>query len=250
MEDKKIINENVIVDSVSTSEMSIKELVIHVWNLWLHPWDRISRGEYILSTIPFGIMSGLLLVVISKIPGEIFTSIFAILALIFAGISIITSIRVAIARLHDINKSAWYILWYILWCIIVSLIWVSTRWFISGVIESVGLGWYIFTWAFMIFLPLVYLYLKKWTAGENKYGSDPLPRQDKNNTNYWLLWIVWTIISLWLNWASNLQQELMMQWWNNLPGYQMMEDAPISPMMDFGDSNGNNGISQENIIME
>ena len=73
--------------------------------------------------------------------------IIALVVLIFIG-----NVTLSIRRLHDLNLSGW---WYMLILILTNL---SN----STILDLIALGFYI------------YLIFKRGTAGENKYGADPL----------------------------------------------------------------------------
>ncbi len=68
-------------------------------------------------------------------------SMFSILGLIFGLATLIPSLAVGVRRLHDVNKSGWFILW--------------------GLIPLIG------------FIILIIQYVKEGDSGPNRFGPDP-----------------------------------------------------------------------------
>ena len=129
---------------------------------------RLNRWPYFLRYIGFSIAYCLILIVLGIIASIILlfdtTAGYLIATLIWImglGIGLIISIFMlmqSIKRLHDLDKSGWYLLIRL-----------------AGVIPLIG-------WIIVLAFDL-YLFLAEGTAGPNRFGPDPLGREAGRNYN-------------------------------------------------------------------
>lgn len=209
----QVIQETKLQTNSSEVKHSIWELLSHVRGLWLNPGQRISRWEYLLAWLPFGIISTSLWVIAYRV---LWISIYGDISDVLAVIYIIMLIRLMVARLHDIDES----LWNVLWGISVIIIWILCFFVSMFGKSSLGDKYVLFIWimsllvlisAVIIIMFSIKITFYKWTVGNNKYWHDPLPRQSSDNTNYWIIWILWFIISSGVSMLWPSPQSIMTQ---------------------------------------
>ena len=125
---------------------------------------RASRKEYwgfILVMIVVGLIFDLLqLILFNTVLGGIFGLLMSLWGLFI----IIPHFAVAIRRLHDTNKSGWYIVLPIAVIFLGSII----SFMLGEKFILVGILLYIISLVYLIFL-----FVKKGDVGENRYGEDP-----------------------------------------------------------------------------
>ena len=97
---------------------------------------------------------------------------FGIILLAFTIIRSILGLAVTVRRIHDVNKSSWWLLWLLLA-------------FAGIAVLSIIAGW---SWLLVVLAPLwfifaVWLGFFPGTKGENRFGSDPLQSIDAQLNN-------------------------------------------------------------------
>ncbi len=122
--------------------MGFVEAVKSMFSNWSDFKTRASRSEYwwgYLGMIIFAFIAGFIIGLLMAVLGD---TIGSILMLILYVIIIVPLLAVGVRRLHDLDKSGW--------------------WMLISLIPILG-GLY-----------LLYLFVQKGTDGPNQYGSDPL----------------------------------------------------------------------------
>lgn len=105
---------------------------------------RLNRKRYFLRSLALWLVCVFL--------GSILAVLFAPIGFVAAAILLISSVMLSIRRLHDLNKSGWFVL--------------------ISFIPVIGFFWGL------------YLLFAKGTAGDNDYGADPLDIQDQDISDF------------------------------------------------------------------
>lgn len=175
-----------------TFKEAVKSGIRNVFNFK----GRASRSEFwwfslfllVLELLVFVLGSGVILVIVFSIegfiPADISSITFAAPAVVINyAINIIiiaiyvANIPISIRRLHDVNKSAWWvILWYLCYAFLYVVVEIYPANFAS--IDHNHLGaWLCFLilclWIIWAIVLLVFC-VKKGTQGNNRFGADPL----------------------------------------------------------------------------
>jgi uncharacterized membrane protein YhaH (DUF805 family) len=144
------------------------------WKTLLFSFEgRINRGKYWLAVliltlvyIAFGIVFGIFYAVAGETVGAIIGAIAGLVALV---VGIWGSLATAIKRLHDREKSGWWLLVFWLVPAILNGIGSVAGGIVGGALAIASFG--ISVWGFVEIACL------KGTTGPNMYGPDPLPAE-------------------------------------------------------------------------
>lgn len=190
---------------LTNSQMWLLELFGHARNKRLTPGDRISRWEYLIATVPFSIITTILSVLVYK---TLWLNWYTVVSIVLGIISLIMSIRLVVARFHDLDKSWRNVFWFlspiviwILWLLFYGWLFLSKNnyWIniSNDIINIANIILWISILVSLIFLIIlaVQLIFYKWTVGTNRYGNDPLPNQPTSNLNYRLIYIFTLLIT-------------------------------------------------------
>ena len=128
------------------------------------------------SSVPFGSITSVTHVSISysqflETGGQV-SPFFSIILFVFMIARIILDLAVSVRRIHDLNKSSWWLLWLLL-----AFAGIAT-------LSIIG-GW---LWLLVVLAPLwvifaVWVGFFPGTKGENRFGSDPLQSIDAQSIN-------------------------------------------------------------------
>ena len=100
---------------------------------------------------------------------------FQFVNVIFSLAMFIPNLAITVRRLHDINKSAWWLLLYLM--PFVGLGFTAALYLASDMVSSIV--YFVIALSFIIFIWFIVLLAKKGTPGPNQYG------QDSNNGSNW-----------------------------------------------------------------
>jgi uncharacterized membrane protein YhaH (DUF805 family) len=140
-----------------------KAIVMEFSTLLFSFTGRLNRAPYWLAGIAVAVTASVLLLIVFKVSGRSATAI--IVACLVGLLMIWTGLALATKRLHDRDKSAWWLLLFYLAPSILQTI--GHRTGPAGFILSL-IGFGISIWA------LVEIGFLRGTAGTNSYGPDPL----------------------------------------------------------------------------
>ena len=121
--------------------------------------SRLNRQPYLLRCVGYLIILFMLVVILSAASN--FESIIGLMIILFAYVAMLSAtifiVIQSIKRLHDLDKSGWYVL--------------------IRLISIIPFCWI----AVLVFE--IYLFAAEGTNGPNRFGPDPLGREDEQNNN-------------------------------------------------------------------
>tara|TARA_B100001964_G_C14159812_1_gene566101 strand:- start:716 stop:1318 length:603 start_codon:yes stop_codon:yes gene_type:complete len=156
------------IESDSLPMVSFQEAIKKGFNNYFVFRGRSTRAEFWWWQLFYIVVSIILSIIDS------FTGIPNVLQSIFGLVLLIPSISLATRRLHDINKSGWcQLLWFVpvgIGAIIALVSWIGDLhdWAFYGTAIAI-----LIVFTLIVFVLLIYWYVRQGDDGSNKYGQDP-----------------------------------------------------------------------------